>query len=77
MFSLSILSLQEVLFEGKVDSFVVPGPEGELGILSGHMPLITVLKKGGIRVRQNEKVYSFEIERGFLEVKPDKAVVLL
>lgn len=77
MISLSILTLQEKLFEGEVESLQVPGVDGWLGVLPGHIPLITALKRGKITVRKEGKDEMVEIERGFLEVRPKSEVVIL
>ena len=83
MFNLSIYTLEKTLFEGQVESAQVPGPTGELGILDHHIPLITPLIKGQIKIKKNlEKDYEkaeeeiIEIKNGFLEVRPDKVVIL-
>ncbi len=77
MLNLSILTLQEKLFEGEVDSIQVPGVDGWLGVLSNHVPLITALKAGKILIRKEGKDEEVEIERGFIEVRPKSEVVIL
>ncbi len=56
-----------------------PGAEGELTILSNHMPFITNLKRGDIRVKVSPEsdIVSFPIESGILEVAKNSATVLL
>jgi len=83
MFHLSIHTLEKTLFDDEVESAQVPGPTGELGILDHHIPLITPLIKGQIKIKKNlEKEYEkveeeiIEIKNGFLEVRPDKVVIL-
>ncbi len=83
MFNLRIHTLEKTLFDGDVESVNVPGPTGELGILTYHIPLITPLINGKIRIKKKsaeryEKADEqiVEIKKGFLEVKPNQVVVL-
>ncbi|HDZ54503.1 MAG TPA: ATP synthase F1 subunit epsilon [Candidatus Nealsonbacteria bacterium] len=76
MFPLFIIALDKVLFEGKTNSVTLPGSEGELTILKNHIPLITPLKKGNIKLKTKKEELNFRINGGVLEVKPEKVVVL-
>jgi F-type H+-transporting ATPase subunit epsilon len=83
MFQLSIYTLEKTLFKGQVESVQVPGPAGELGVLNYHIPLITPLIGGKIKVKKTSaKEYEkaeeeiIEIKKGFLEVKPNSVVIL-
>jgi len=84
MFNLSIYTLEKTLFEDDITSVTVPGIDGELGILTNHIPLLTPLIKGSIKIKKTLKpkryekseILSIEIEKGFLEVKPEGAVIL-
>ena len=60
----------------EVDAVVLPGSEGELGILPHHAPLISLLGAGELRVRKNGAEESFAIIGGFVQVRPDKVVVM-
>ena len=73
-----VLKIQESLFSGKAVSITAPGITGDLQILSGHEPLITVLKAGVITIRDKEgKDHAFDIEHGYLEVTAEQATVML
>lgn len=76
MFPLFIIALDKVLFEGETNSVTLPGSEGELTILKNHIPLITPLKKGNIKLKTKKEELNFRINGGVLEVKPEKVVVL-
>ena len=84
MFRLSIYTLEKTLFDNEVESVQVPGSTGELGILTNHIPLITPLVSGQIKIKKKLKEeYEkkaleeiIEIKKGFLEVKPNQAVIL-
>ena len=75
---LTIAKIDEIIFQGMVRSVNCPGSEGEMVILPHHIPLITPLKEGEIRVRvDDENEEKFSIEKGILEVSRDEVVVLL
>jgi F-type H+-transporting ATPase subunit epsilon len=77
MFKLSIVSPEKVLYEDMVESLVVPGSAGYLGILSNHAPLITSLQVGKIEIRDSNKVEKIAaISGGFLEVSGNTATIL-
>jgi len=59
-----------------VDILVAPGVEGQLGILPHHAPLMTMLQPGELRVRKDREELSMAITGGFLEVRPDRIIVL-
>jgi F-type H+-transporting ATPase subunit epsilon len=68
MLTVSVISPEKVLFEGQASSVVAPGHDGELGILPGHAPLMTVLGKGLLRLAGAGSAQSFRVEGGFLQV---------
>ena len=55
---------------------MAPGAEGELGILPHHTPLMTTLLPGELRIKKGAEETSLAISGGFLEVRPDRVVVL-
>ena len=65
MLTVSVISPEAVLFEGTTDSVVAPGFDGELGVLTGHAPMITVLGKGVLRLGDGKK---FNVQGGFMQV---------
>ena len=73
---LEIVTPERLLFDEPVDSVVVPGSEGELGILPHHAPLLTTLGVGELRIRRGGLEESIAIVGGFLQVRPDKVVVM-
>ena len=73
---LEIVTPERRAFEDEVDSVVVPGVEGELGILPHHAPLLTTLGFGELRIRKGGQEELFAIAGGFLQVRPDKVVVM-
>lgn len=78
MFSLNIYSLNGIRFQGEADALTVPSVTGELTILPNHIPLVTPLVSGSIKIRSSSKEETVSIERGgIVEVRPEKIVVLL
>ncbi|MEK6191289.1 MAG: F0F1 ATP synthase subunit epsilon [Chloroflexota bacterium] len=73
---LEVVSPEGRIFTDDVDMVVVPGIEGELGILPHHTPLVTALGTGELRIRQAGTVQFMLISGGFVEVRPDKVVVM-
>lgn len=71
-----IVSQDRMVFEGDVDIVVLPGSAGEMGILPHHAPLLTTLKYGFIKVRQQGKEDIFAVAGGVAEVQPQIVTVL-
>lgn len=75
---LAIHSLQQTLFDAEVRSVVLQTPLGEITILENHLPLITPLARGKIRLtnlQNQEQIIS--LEGGVVEVRPGSEVVIL
>jgi len=73
---LDIVTAEGMVFSGDVDMVVAPGAEGQLGILPHHAPLMTMLHPGELLVRQGSEEFSLVVSGGFLEVRPDRIIVL-
>jgi F-type H+-transporting ATPase subunit epsilon len=73
---LEIVTPERQVFSDQVDSVVCPGIEGELGVLPHHAPLLTTLGFGELRIRRGGEEEFFAIAGGFLQVRPDKVVVM-
>ncbi len=73
-----VVSAEESIFSGLAEFVVLPGEAGELGILPGHMPLMTRIKPGAVRVKlpgQEAEELIF-VAGGLLEVQPGLVTVL-
>jgi F-type H+-transporting ATPase subunit epsilon len=73
---LEIVTPERLAYSDTVDSVVLPGSEGELGVLPHHAPLVAMLGVGELRIRKGGVEESFAIAGGFLQVRPDKVVVM-
>jgi F-type H+-transporting ATPase subunit epsilon len=71
-----IVSQDRTVFEGDVDSVVLPGTEGEMGVLPHHSPLLTTLKFGIVRVRKAGREQLFAVAGGVAEIQPEIVTVL-
>ena len=67
MLHVSVISPEASLFEGDASSVIVPAFDGEVGILTGHAPMMTLLGKGELRI-DGDSGKKFTIEGGFLQV---------
>jgi F-type H+-transporting ATPase subunit epsilon len=75
-FRLEIVTPEKRAYADDVDFVTLPGSEGELGVLPHHAPLISILGAGELRVRKGGVEESFAIIGGFVQVLPDKVVVM-
>jgi F-type H+-transporting ATPase subunit epsilon len=73
---LDIVTPERLVFSEEVDSVVCPGIEGELGVLPHHAPLLTTLGVGELRIRRAGEEEYFAIAGGFVQVRPDRVVVM-
>jgi len=73
---LEIVTAERVVFSEDVDVVIAPGIEGQLGVLPNHAPLMTTLMPGELLVRRGGDEFSLAITGGFVEVRPDRIIVL-
>jgi len=73
---LDIITAERQVYSDEVDIVVAPGIEGEMGILPNHTPLMTTLQAGELTARAAGEELSLAISGGFLEVQPDRVIVL-
>src|SRR4030043_69976 len=75
-FRLEIVTAERMIFSDDVSAVIAWGVEGQLGILPHHAPLMTMLQPGDLMIRKGKEEDYFAISGGFLEVRPDKVIVL-
>ena len=73
---LEVVTAERVVYTEDVDTVIAPGIEGQLGILPHHAPLMTILQSGELIVRRGSDEDIMAISGGFLEVRPDRVIVL-
>lgn len=76
MLNLTVISPEAVLFDGETDSVVAPAYDGEVGILTGHAPMMALLGKGVLRVGSGGSGGRFAVEGGFLQVVENQVRVV-
>jgi len=72
----ALVSPERELFNGEVDHVVVPGSEGEFGVLPNHAPVMSVIKPGALRVINEGAERRIFVNGGFADVTPDGLTVL-
>lgn len=73
---LDVVSAERVVYSEEVDMVIAPGIEGQIGILPRHTPFMTILDVGELRAKKGGEEFSLVISGGFLEVRPDRVIVL-
>jgi F-type H+-transporting ATPase subunit epsilon len=78
-FDVSLVTPDGPVFEGEVEMLIVPGADGEIGVLARHAPLIAMLKAGSTRVhvKRDGEVHEFATGPGFFKVEQDRALALV
>ncbi|MCU0615656.1 MAG: ATP synthase F1 subunit epsilon [Gemmatimonadaceae bacterium] len=72
----SVISPEQVLYEGTASSVTAPAFDGEMGILPMHAPLMTLLGTGTLQVQANDGLKRFRVSGGFLQVVDDTVRVV-
>ena len=78
-FEVSLVTPDGSAFDGEAEMLIVPGADGEIGVLARHAPLVALLKAGSTRVhvRRNQDVREFATGPGFFKVEQDRALALV
>ena len=74
--TLEIVTPESRVYSDTIDSVVVPTVEGEIGILPGHIPLLTQVEDGELRVTKNGQTQWLAVGGGFAQVEGDRVSVL-
>jgi F-type H+-transporting ATPase subunit epsilon len=74
--NLEIVTPEARTFSGEVQMVIAPGVEGDLGILPEHMPLMTQIHPGELRITTADGEIYLAVGEGFLEVLPDRVSVM-
>lgn len=73
---LDIVTAERAVYSDDVDMVIAPGVLGQLGILPHHTPLMTMLESGELIARKGSDEFSLVVSGGFLEVRPDRVIIL-
>ena len=76
--SFDLVSPEKLIFNDEVGMIIVPGKDGDLGILPGHSKVMSSLRPGRVMVYGEDKnlLKSFFVSGGFAEINPEKCIVL-
>tara|TARA_B100001250_G_C19078208_1_gene477343 strand:+ start:79 stop:477 length:399 start_codon:yes stop_codon:yes gene_type:complete len=76
--SLDLVSPENLVFNDEVGMIIIPGKDGDIGILPGHSKLLSSLRPGRVMIYGEDKslLKSFFVSAGFVEVNPEKCIVL-
>jgi F-type H+-transporting ATPase subunit epsilon len=74
--TLEIVTPEARVYSDTVDSVVIPTVEGEIGILPGHIPLLTQVNDGELRVSKGEQTVHLAVAGGFAQIEGDRVSVL-
>ena len=76
--SFDLVTPEQLVFNDKVGMIIIPGKEGDIGILPGHSKLLSSLRPGRLMIYGEDKnlLKSFFLSGGFVEVNPEKCIVL-
>jgi F-type H+-transporting ATPase subunit epsilon len=75
-FQLEVVTPEKKVYSGEVNAVLAWGVGGQLGILPHHAPLMTILQPGDLLIRKEGQEETLTIGGGFLEIRPDKVIVL-
>ena len=76
--SFDLVSPENLVFNDEVGTIIVPGKDGDLGILPGHSKVMSSLRPGRVMLYSEDKnlIKSFFVSGGFVEINPEKCIVL-
>lgn len=75
-FHLEIIVLDRAFYSDEVQELVVKTPDGEIGILRGHIPVVEVVSTGLAKIKKDDKWIYAAVSDGFMEITGDQAVIL-
>ena len=75
-FRLELVTAERMVYSDDVNMVVAWGTEGQLGILPHHAPLMTMLQPGELIIKKDNEESYLAVSGGFLEVRPDKVIIL-
>jgi F-type H+-transporting ATPase subunit epsilon len=73
---LEIVTPERLVFRDEVNMVIARGGDGDLGVLRGHMPLMTTLKPGVVRIKMDNTEKRYVVTGGFMDVTPERVVIL-
>uniref|UniRef100_A0A7C6AG22 ATP synthase epsilon chain n=1 Tax=candidate division WOR-3 bacterium TaxID=2052148 RepID=A0A7C6AG22_UNCW3 len=75
-FRLEIVTPERLVYSEDIDILTVPTVQGEISILAKHIPLVTIISPGEIRIKKDNEIEYMAITGGFVQVLPHKVIIL-
>ena len=75
--SLKVLAPNQNVYEGEAEEVILPSTTGQIGVLPGHISLVTAIDIGVLRMRTNSQWKSIALMGGFAEIESDEVIVLV
>ena len=75
--SLKVLAPNKNVYQGEAEEVILPSTTGQLGVLPGHISLVTAIDIGVLRLRMNSQWKSIALMGGFAEIESDEVIVLV
>ena len=75
-FSFEIVTPERQFFSGNVEMVVLKTPDGEMGILPGHIPMVVAVAVGPVKIIQKDKEHKAFLSEGFMEITEDKTIIV-
>lgn len=72
-----IYAIDKTVFEGEAEIISMPTTEGEISVLKNHLPIITSLGKGTIKIKNGKNTQTFDIKEGFARINQEQAILLV
>lgn len=76
-FNLDILAPERKFFSGEVEMVILKTPEGEMGILKGHVPMVVAVGIGPVKIKKDGEWLEAFLSDGFMEIKQDKTIIMI
>lgn len=76
-FNLEIVTPDRMFFSGEIETVVLKTPEGEIGVLKDHMPMVVAVAIGPIRIQKDGDWLEAVLSEGFMKIMQDKTVILV
>ncbi|MGQ9818009.1 MAG: F0F1 ATP synthase subunit epsilon, partial [bacterium] len=75
-FHLEIVTPERLVYAQDVDVLTVPTIQGEISILAKHVPLVSIISPGEIKIKNDNEIEYMAISGGFVQVLPNKVIIL-
>ena len=74
--AIEVVTPERIVYTSEAELVIVPTPDGEMGILALHAPLVGVLKAGEVRIKYGDTTDWFAVSGGYIQVHEDKVIIL-